>query len=147
MSEEGWIKLAEIGASVLVSLLAFLKVALKFWLTAKKQENEHRAALEAENLKLRKENIDIGFSQLKEADSFIKQSLIEISKQLRDTTAATVAYGRKLMDIQRTTTEKIDLSMQKIDAATTRIEALEVKVKSVVTDIGEGKVRVSGPKF
>lgn len=147
MSEEGWITLAKIASGVIISSLGVIRIALHFWLVAKKEENEHRSALEKENIQLKKENIDKGFDQLKEADKFIRMALVQTAKALKDTTMCTIELRGDIKHMGVEFKETQATAALKIEAATTRIEALEVKIKSVVTELGEGARRVSGPKF
>jgi hypothetical protein len=143
MSEEGWIKLAEIASGIVIATLATIKVALTFWLTAKKEEIEHRAALEAENLKLKKENIDKSFDQLKEADRFIRLALVEVAKGLKETVQTTVEFGQQLREIRQTTSQEMRAASDEIKAVVKQLDQIEFTIKSVKKDIGEGNVRIS----
>jgi hypothetical protein len=146
LSEDGWIKLAEIAAGCIASLVGVAKAILVMWLNAKKSETEHRYALEAENEKLKKENITIGFQQLKEADQWIRGALLGTAKQLKETTLTVNLLAVDVKEMSNSFKETQTLAALKIQEATARIEALEDKIRSTVTPVGEGKVRVSTNK-
>lgn len=140
MSIQDLTKLAEILAPCLIGLIGSVRYLLGAWLKLRLVAIEQEAALQKENIELRKEITDKSFEQMKEGQQFLKVALVEVAKKLQETTYATVRFGEKIEKIQETTSAKIE-------AVTKKVEDLEIKIQSVVKDIGEGKVRVSGPKF
>ena len=137
MTAQDWIKLAEILAPTLVGITATVRYLLGAWLKLRLIAVEQEAALQKENIALRKEMTDKSFDQTKEAQQFIKVALVEVGKKLQETMNATVVFGNKIEKLEATTSIKIE-------EVTKKVEALEVKIKSVVEDIGEGYVRVKG---